>query len=482
MLQDARDELERMRGDNPSAAQGRRANRKADSREQLNKKAGLRSSQLGGSRSSKTDLYIDDGDWEEPRPAVLAARLQERRRHQRHDQSTTDTSDAAFETAHEPSTETDDFHTGAEELSDDDDEGAATEIESPAKGATLRASRRPPPLSLSFQDSARAARMSFQSTASTSDDEQDDDLAAHADLTTPTGPRMRLRLSRGNLLAATHGTAARRSRSRQPSEEPAAASSPPASASTQLYSSPPNVGGSSAAGTPQRQSQSLFAELGDDLDDSDDGDDDDMPPHNNILAAVMGPSRQRSLASLGGTPMSAVLPAIRSGAGRSTTAATTTPAPGQSNEVPVAGSRAIVMVDSFTMMDEDQVRRLAEWDASDEPAMPPGGGRKGICPHGRDRGQRRRPPVVVVHLHGHQPPAVVGVLAPLLDGVIRVQRRERPVRPLLGGEARPVPCPAGVHAGRNPHPGAAPGPRLLCRLQRAGRAGCRRPPPPSPCL
>ncbi len=114
-----------------------------------------------------------------PRPGALANRAAFFLLH------TTNTSDATFETAHKPSTKTNDFHTSAEELSDDDDEGAATEIESPAKGATLRASRRPPPLSLSFQDSARAARMSFQSTASTSDDEQDGDLAAHADLTTP---------------------------------------------------------------------------------------------------------------------------------------------------------------------------------------------------------------------------------------------------------------------------------------------------------
>ena len=277
MLQDARDELEKMRGD--PAASNRRS-RKMDSREF---KRPLRSSQLGGARSSRTDLYLDDPDWEEqvgegspslsPALRSLASRgsgdlrpvPESSDQFETANETSNETSDAAFETAHERGgTETEDFHTGAEEFSDDDD--AATETESPSKGASTI--RRPPLLPANHPGS----RMSFQSTASTSNDEEDYSFAS--ELKTPTAAthppqKMRLRVSRGALAAR---------RSRQPSEEPT------------FQSSPASFANSSAAGTPQQPAQSLFAELGD-FDGSDD---------ESMLGAAT-PSR-RSLRSL--TPAS----------------------------------------------------------------------------------------------------------------------------------------------------------------------------------
>ncbi|TPX14870.1 uncharacterized protein E0L32_004979 [Thyridium curvatum] len=245
MLQEARDELEKMRSD-PSAS---RRSRKVDSREF---KKPLRSSQLGGARSSRTELYLDDPEWEEngdaspsqsqsplrssvSRGSDLAAAAAGETTD--HFETANETSDAAFETAHERGTETEDFHTGAEEFSDDDDD-AVTETESLSRGAGRI--KRPPVLPLNQPGS----RYSFLSTASTSNDE-DEYSFNNSEARTPTAAappqKMRLRVSRGALSR----------RSRQPSEEP------------NLQSSPASFANSSAAGTPQAPGQSLFAELGD---------------------------------------------------------------------------------------------------------------------------------------------------------------------------------------------------------------------------
>ncbi|KAK0655261.1 hypothetical protein B0T16DRAFT_450978 [Cercophora newfieldiana] len=266
MLQDARDELEKMRND-PNAAASRRS-RKVDSREF---KKPSRLGQLGGARSSRTELCIhDDAEWEDqdqaeshspgalPRadptlrlsgnvlpPATAMESASD------HFETANETSDAAFETAHERGgTETEDFQTGAEELSDDDDD-AATETEaSPSKGSS-RINKRPPVLPMNYSSN----RYSFESTASTSDDDDNDEYG-FTDLKTPTATataptqKMRLRVGRGALLTTR--------RSRQVSEEltlrPAL-----------LQSSPVSFAASSSTpGTPQQQAgQSLFAELGD---------------------------------------------------------------------------------------------------------------------------------------------------------------------------------------------------------------------------
>ena len=269
MLQDARDELEKMRND-PNL--GSRRNRKAEAKEA---KRTSRLGQLGGHRTSRTELVVEDPDWEDQgevsspllshslSPATSTIRLARSfepivESSSDHFDTANETSDAAFETAHERGTETEDFQTGAEELSDDDGE---TETEaSPSKGSSRI--KRPPVLPMNHS----SGRYSFESTASTSDD--DADSYNYHDLRTPTAmpsQKMRLRVSRGNLSR----------RSRQFSEEPA------------LQSSPASHAVSSTSGTPQQAGQSLFAELGD----FEGGSDDDS------YAGVATPSR-RSVRSL----------------------------------------------------------------------------------------------------------------------------------------------------------------------------------------
>ncbi|KAK3371917.1 hypothetical protein B0H63DRAFT_282789 [Podospora didyma] len=246
MLQDARDELERSRGD-PNA---NRKSRKVDSREF---KKPSRLGQLGTARLSRTDLYLDDPEWEDhgdnqsPRSSQSAAGSTLRsmgsvapivESSSDHFDTANEASESAFETAHERATETEDFQTGAEEMSDDD---AATETEaSPSRGAGR--TKRPPVLPLN-QPGNRYS-YSFESTASTSNDE--DDYGLSTDLRTPTAQpaqKMRLRVSRGAL----------NRRSRQVSEEPA------------FQSSPASFVANSVGGTPQQTGQggqSLFTELG----------------------------------------------------------------------------------------------------------------------------------------------------------------------------------------------------------------------------
>ncbi|KAM7220032.1 anucleate primary sterigmata protein A [Rhypophila decipiens] len=244
MLQDLRDELEKARSD--MNGPGNRRSRKVDSREF---KKPMRLNQLGGPRTSKTELVQsveDDPEWEDHedvsarrsltfsppnlRPVSSFAPIVESSSD--HFDTANETSDA-FETAREQlgATETEDFQTGAEELSDDD---TATETEaSPSKGAGRM--KRPPVLPMYQANS----RYSFESTASTSADEDD------YILNTPTSQsqKMRLRSSRSTL---TH-------RPRHVSEEP----------QPQLRSSPMSFVAHQPPNMPEQGGQSLFAELGD---------------------------------------------------------------------------------------------------------------------------------------------------------------------------------------------------------------------------
>lgn len=233
MLQEARDELEKLRHD--PMAQNKRA-RKTDSKE-FKKPLKL----LGGLRSSRSEIFSEDSNWEDQPDSTSPARSSLASRGSSQFQSVmeepldqfetaNETSDAAFETAHEPATETDDFHTGAEEFSSDED--ALTETDSPSKHRTP--SHRPGlPYGLTRSGS-------LHSTAST----EDEDYPFDHELRTPTSlpppqHKFQVRVSRGALR-----------RPRQLSEEPT------------FHSSPPSIASSSAAGTPQ-PIQSLAAELGD---------------------------------------------------------------------------------------------------------------------------------------------------------------------------------------------------------------------------
>jgi len=267
MLQDARDEIEKMRSDpNPAP----KKSRKAESREA--KKPSFRLNQLGVSRSSRTEV-VEDPEWEDqseiPSPRPLSQRGSTLRlagtsaapleSSSDHFETANETSDAAFETAHERGTETEDFQTGVEDMSDDD---AATETEAgPSRGAN--SIKRPPPLPPHHSSN----HYSFDSTASTSS-EDDDYPSFNSDIRTPTsGPKMRMRVSRNSLSR----------RSRQFSEEPA------------IPSSPPSIPANNVAVTPG--GQSLYAELND-FDNSDE----------DSYAGAATPSRRSVRSATPGTP------------------------------------------------------------------------------------------------------------------------------------------------------------------------------------
>ncbi|KAI0437878.1 hypothetical protein F4803DRAFT_126153 [Xylaria telfairii] len=234
LLREARDEIEKMRTD--TLVPSRRA-RKMDSKEFKKPPPRL----LGGLRSARSEIFVDDPNWEDQPEAIAHPRSSPVSREttilcetvpEQADQFETanETSDAAFETANEHATETDDFHTGAEEFSSDD---VDTETESPLKRRTLTG--RPPNL-FSSQRSA-----SIDSTAST----EDEDFPYEETNKTPTSlppvhARFPLRVSRGAFR-----------RSRHASED-------------QIFqSSPASLATDSNMGTPQQPAQSLAAELGD---------------------------------------------------------------------------------------------------------------------------------------------------------------------------------------------------------------------------
>lgn len=226
MLQDARDELETRRNDGGVGPGSGRKNRKVDSREF---KKPLRPGQLGVLRSSRSEITMNDTNWEEDdghgSPSQSAARAAIASANADHTDTGNEGTDD-FETANERGTETEDFQTGQEDMSGSDE---LTETEMGPQG-TIR--KKTPPLALSKVGN----RQSFQSTASTSGDEYNYD-----DVKTPTTQpqRLRLKLNRGGSR-----------RARATSEEPT------------FQSSPASFANSSNNGTPQA-GMSLFAELGD---------------------------------------------------------------------------------------------------------------------------------------------------------------------------------------------------------------------------
>lgn len=146
-----------------------------------------------------------------------------------------DGGESAFETA-EPGTETEGFQTGHEDMSDESDAHTEVGVSSSSRG--FGKMRRPPSLQPTM--SRHAQRDSFDSTASTSTDE--DEFADYPEYRSPTAAATlrRMRINRG--------TPSRRS-SRQESEEP------------QFQS--PGASFSSGGGDPSTPGQSLFAELQD---------------------------------------------------------------------------------------------------------------------------------------------------------------------------------------------------------------------------
>ncbi|CAJ2503511.1 Uu.00g109050.m01.CDS01 [Anthostomella pinea] len=233
LLQEARDELERLRND--PLPTSKRA-RKAESKE-FKKPPRL----LGGLRSARSEIFAaEDPEWEDQGEGHFQSQSSPVSRESTklaptaelsdHFDTGNETSDAAFETANERGTETDDFHTGAEEFSSDDVE---TETESPSKRHTLKG--RPPSLPTGLTRST-----SMDSSASTEDESYPFEGASGTPTSLPPlQHKFPLRVSRGAFR-----------RSRHASEEPT------------LQSSPASFANSSTMGTPQ-PSQSLAAELGD---------------------------------------------------------------------------------------------------------------------------------------------------------------------------------------------------------------------------
>jgi Meiotic cell cortex C-terminal pleckstrin homology len=241
MLQDARDELEQRRAEGGGISSG--SKRQKAKSEGFKKPA--RPDMLGGSRRARTDIDMDEPDWEdhvgEGSPSRTALTRGSATGAHTAAGNMTDFSDAyhtanetegAFETANEKeTTESEDFQTGAESLAGEStDESTETETEGRVdRKGTVRASR---PSALG---TAAGNRNSYLSTASTSAGEDE------VDTRTPRQSQpLRYRLKMGRVANA------RQSRNSTPRESLVVARDSPASVGT----SPPTA------------EQSLFAELG----------------------------------------------------------------------------------------------------------------------------------------------------------------------------------------------------------------------------
>ncbi|PON22675.1 hypothetical protein TGAM01_v208361 [Trichoderma gamsii] len=270
IIQDLRDDLEKARNEldkGPSVPAPARRGRRVEPKEVKVRQPRL----LGSFRSSRQEVVVEeepvvteDPEWEDahdvsPRSSGIRVGAGSRSplRHLQRLQTPGDgdetilesieTSDqfetaaeedggeSAFETA-EPGTETEDFQTGHEDMSDESDAHTEVGVSSSSRG--FGKMRRPPSLQPTM--SRHGQRDSFDSTASTSTDE--DEFADYPEYRSPTAAATlrRMRMNRG--------TPSRRS-SRQESEEP------------QFQS--PSASFSSGGGDPSTPGQSLFAELQD---------------------------------------------------------------------------------------------------------------------------------------------------------------------------------------------------------------------------
>ena len=241
MLQDARDELEQRRAESEGFGSG---SKRQKTKPEVFKRP-VRPNMLGGSRRTRTDIDVDEPDWEDHAEDGSPSRAGLTRTSAPNaglaGGNTIDFSDAyhtanetegAFETANErETTESEDFQTGAESLAGEStDESTETETEGRVdRKSTIRASR---PSALG---TASGKRNSYLSTASTSAGEDEIDTRTRSQ----TQP-LRYRLKMGRVPNA------RQSRNNTPRGGPVNPQDSPASPST----SPPAV------------EQSLFAELG----------------------------------------------------------------------------------------------------------------------------------------------------------------------------------------------------------------------------
>jgi hypothetical protein len=246
MLQEARDELETRRRDpNGPGSGAKRQKIKPDTF----KKPLPRSDLLGPGRRGRTEIALDEPDWEDHASEASPTRtIRSKKAHSRSPGRATDLSDVyqtanetedAFETANEreTATESEAFQTGAESLAEDsNDEMTETEDRGTPQQGTLRGRRVPSQLAM-----AKAGdRTSYMSTASTSESEIEQ-------AQTPVQaqpPRYRLKMNRGAL---------RRIR--------ASGEAPMASSVHETSSANDSPAGSFAQESSMPLGQSLFAEL-----------------------------------------------------------------------------------------------------------------------------------------------------------------------------------------------------------------------------
>ncbi|ERS98229.1 nuclear migration protein [Sporothrix schenckii 1099-18] len=339
MLQDTRDELERARSDpNGSGSGASKKNRK----DPIHNK--LRSSQLGGARSSRTDLYMlasNDPDWEEVQgdasPSAAKARAGPTDISDQFDTANeAQLSDTSFATANDGAGTAEDFHTGAEAVSSGEDTMTETEQD---------ASRRRTLVAKSGSATAADASVDLendpanQSTASTSDDDDfDSPRTPTASLSAAGVSRMRLRASRSSL-------ASRRLRHMSSVDEvgssPVGMQGSPYSAAgspATMAHTPGSINSTPRVAGPQ---QSLFAELGDLGEDSDEE-----------VASDGTPSRVRSPRII-----------IPSGFGGSVKSTSSSNSIAHSPLTQIGQSPKIVMVDRSTLTD---AVTILPWSEADE--------------------------------------------------------------------------------------------------------------------
>lgn len=192
MLQEARDELEtRRRETNPPGSGAKRQKVKADTF----KKPLPRSDLLGPSRRGRTEI-LDESDWEDHTSEASPTRTVRGKRSPGHANDLSDNyqtaaeTDDAFETANEreTATESEAFQTGAESLAEDSN-GDLTETET--KRTPRQGSARPKKVPSQLFTSRPGDRISYLSTASTSDDDSEE---VHTPIQSQ---RNRIRVSRG---------------------------------------------------------------------------------------------------------------------------------------------------------------------------------------------------------------------------------------------------------------------------------------------
>lgn len=276
LLQEARDELE-VRRSEAGMSNGEAKRIKLRSQQDLAKKP-VRSNMLGAGRDGRTDIMVDEADWEDHNGESPQHTLGTRSLGvvNRSGTGFPDTSDAyqtanetedAFETANErdSATESEAFETGAESIAaESSDEMTETE-EGTTRRGTVRG-KRPSPL----MNARSGHRTSFLSTASISGDE---DEVKPKTPTQAQPQRYRLKINRGP----------RRSR---------IGSEPPASSNPSTAKNSP----ASFLGNGGQASQSLFAELGD-LDSRESSPDLEGTPSRQLSSQRSTPSMTRSASS-----------------------------------------------------------------------------------------------------------------------------------------------------------------------------------------